>query len=145
MVLQQQKLQVAELATEMVPQQKLQVTELATEMVPHPSRNSFTPYGDGHSVQQRQEGSPMAQYVDDTDYYSDDASIVQKPLDYENNGLIWYPPPAEDENDEAESNFFSYDDEDEDVGDSGAMFTSSSSLSSTFPAKEKREGNERTF
>ncbi|KAK8582966.1 hypothetical protein V6N13_069732 [Hibiscus sabdariffa] len=128
-----------------------------------PSRNSFTPYEGGHSVQQRQEGSPMAQYVgpvdrenmavlrkppetaieepDDTDDYSDDASIVQKPLDFENNGLIWYPPPAEDENDEAESNFFSYDDEDDDVGDSGVMFKSSSSLSSTFPAKEKQEGN----
>ncbi|KAH1122599.1 hypothetical protein J1N35_005759 [Gossypium stocksii] len=134
-----------------------------------PSRNSFTPYRDGHSVQQRQEGSPMAQCVgpfdqenmavlrkppetvmeqENTDDYSDDASIVgnqssklQKPLDFENNGLIWYPPPAEDENDEAESNFFTYDDEDDDVGDSGAMFSSSSSLSSMFPAKEKQEGN----
>ncbi|XP_038994100.1 putative 1-phosphatidylinositol-3-phosphate 5-kinase FAB1C isoform X2 [Hibiscus syriacus] len=111
----------------------------------------------------RQEGSPMAQYVgpfdqenmaglrkpsemaieepENTDDYSDDASIVQKPLDFENNGLIWYPPPAEDENDEAESNFFSYDDEDDDVGDSGVMFTSSGSLSSMFPEKEKQEGS----
>ncbi|XP_039006984.1 putative 1-phosphatidylinositol-3-phosphate 5-kinase FAB1C isoform X2 [Hibiscus syriacus] len=128
-----------------------------------PSRNSFIPHRDGHFVQQRQEGSPMAQYVgpfgqenmavlrklpetaiekpENTDDYSDDSSIIQKPLDFENNGLIWYPPPAEDENDEAENNFFSYDDEDDDVGDSGAIFLSSSSLSNMFPAKEKQEGN----
>ncbi|KAK8522611.1 hypothetical protein V6N13_115570 [Hibiscus sabdariffa] len=128
-----------------------------------PSRNSFTPYRDGQSVQQRQEGNTMAQHAgpfdqenmavlrkppetaieepENTDDYSDDASIVQNPLDFENNGLIWYPPPAEDENDEAESNFFSYDDEDDDVGDSGVMFSSSSSLSNMFPAKEKQEGN----
>ncbi|KAE8719283.1 Forms aploid and binucleate cells 1c, putative isoform 4 [Hibiscus syriacus] len=108
-----------------------------------PSRNSFTPYRDAHSVQQRQEGSPMVQNFgpfglenmavlrkppetaiekpENTDDYSDDASI--------------------DENDEAESNLFSYDDEDDDVGDSGAMFSSSSSLSNMFPAKEKQEGN----
>ena len=80
---------------------------------------------------------------------SDDMSIFpnqyaksQKPLDFENNGLIWYPPPPEDVNDEAESNFFAYDDEDDEIGDSGAMFSSSSSLSSMFPAREKQnEGN----
>ncbi|PQP96235.1 putative 1-phosphatidylinositol-3-phosphate 5-kinase FAB1C [Prunus yedoensis var. nudiflora] len=66
----------------------------------------------------------------------------QRPLDFENNGLIWYPPPPDDENDEAESNFFSYDDEDDDIGDSGAIFSESSSLSNMFPAKEKlNEGN----
>ncbi|XP_007045106.2 PREDICTED: putative 1-phosphatidylinositol-3-phosphate 5-kinase FAB1C [Theobroma cacao] len=135
-----------------------------------PSRNNFTPYRVGHSVQRRQEGSPMAQYVgpfdqenmavlrkpetgseepENIDDYSDDMSVFrnhyaksQKPLDFENNGLIWYPPPPEDENDEAESSFFTYDDEDDDIGDSGAMFSSSSSLSSMFPAREKQnEGN----
>ncbi|XVE85393.1 hypothetical protein DITRI_Ditri17bG0087500 [Diplodiscus trichospermus] len=134
-----------------------------------PSRNNFTPRV-GHSVQKRQEASPMmSKYVGpfdhenmavlgkpetgseepENDYYSDDMSIFpnqyaksQKPLDFENNGLIWYPPPPEDENDEAESNFFAYDDEDDDIGDSGAMFSSSSSFSSMFPAREKQnEGN----
>ncbi|XVF02830.1 hypothetical protein REPUB_Repub04eG0208000 [Reevesia pubescens] len=136
-----------------------------------PSRNNFNPYkAVGHSVQWRQEGSPMSQCVgpfdqenmavlrksetgivvpENADDYSDNMSIFhsryaksQKPLDFENNGLIWYPPPPEDENDEAESNFFAYDDEDDDIGDSGAMFSSSSSLSSMFPARGKQnEGN----
>ncbi|OMO88078.1 Chaperonin Cpn60/TCP-1 [Corchorus olitorius] len=135
-----------------------------------PSRNHFTPYRVGRTVQRRQEGSPMARYVgpfdqenmailrkpetrseepENTDDNSDDMPVShnqyaksQKPLDFENNGLIWYPPPPEDANDEAESNFFTYDDEDDEIGDSGAMFTSSSSLSSIFPAREKQnEGN----
>ncbi|OMO60574.1 Chaperonin Cpn60/TCP-1 [Corchorus capsularis] len=135
-----------------------------------PSRNHFTPYRVGRTVQRRQEGSPMARYVgpfdqenmailrkpetrseelENTDDNSDEMPVShnqyaksQKPLDFENNGLIWYPPPPEDANDEAESNFFTYDDEDDDIGDSGAMFTSSSSLSSIFPAREKQnEGN----
>ncbi|KAL6186916.1 hypothetical protein ACLB2K_043034 [Fragaria x ananassa] len=121
----------------------------------------------GHSVQQRQEGIPVTQSdgplgqqtkavfkrpetrtedPDMTDDCSDDLSAFrsqyEKPLDFENNGLIWYPPPPHDANDEEESNFFSYDDEDDDIGDSGAMFSSSSSLSSMFPTKDKQnEGN----
>ncbi|MBA0711471.1 hypothetical protein Golax_010647 [Gossypium laxum] len=134
-----------------------------------PFRNNFTPYRVGISVQKKQEGSPMAQYVapfyqenmdalrkpnigteepDNIYDYSDDFIFQnqneksQKLLDVENNGLIWFPPPPEDENDEIESNFFIYDDEDDDIGDSGAMFSSSSSLSSMFPAREKQnEGN----
>ncbi|XP_061991832.1 putative 1-phosphatidylinositol-3-phosphate 5-kinase FAB1C isoform X1 [Rosa rugosa] len=121
----------------------------------------------GHPVQHRHEGIPATQSdepfgrqtkavlkrperrtedPDITDDCSDDLSAFrsqyEKPLDFDNNGLIWYPPPPDDENDEAESNFFSYDDEDDDIGDSGAMFSSSSSLSSMFPAKDKQnEGN----
>ncbi|KAK7317860.1 hypothetical protein RJT34_02436 [Clitoria ternatea] len=84
-----------------------------------------------------------------TAYFSDDLSIFrnqsessQRPLDFENNGLIWFPPLPDDENDDAEGNFFAYDDEDDDIGDSGALFSSSSSLSNMFPAKEKHnEGN----
>lgn len=133
-------------------------------------RNNFTSYRAGHDVQRGQGGSPLSQNdcpfdrgsmavlkgpvmgtedTENTDDFADDQSVVrkpddqsQKPLDFENNGLIWYPPPPDDENDEAESNFFSYDDEDDDVGDSSAMFSSSSSLSSMFPAREKQnEGN----
>ncbi|GMJ13319.1 FORMS APLOID AND BINUCLEATE CELLS 1C [Hibiscus trionum] len=134
-----------------------------------PSRNNFTPYRVGISVHKRQEGSPMAQDVgpfyqenmaalrkpesgneeqENIDVYPDDPILCNqyakshKPLDFENNGLIWYPPPPEHENDEAESNFFAYDDEDDDIGESAAMFSSSSSLSSVFPAREKQnEGN----
>ncbi|XP_075633057.1 putative 1-phosphatidylinositol-3-phosphate 5-kinase FAB1C [Castanea sativa] len=135
-----------------------------------PSRITFTSNRVGHPVQQGQEGSPYSQNVgpfiqpimailrkpdlgsedpDNNDDCSDDLAIFrnpneesQRPLDFENNGLIWFPPLPDDENDEAESNFFSYDDDDDDMGDSGAMFSSSSSLVSVFPAKEKQnEGN----
>ncbi|GKV42909.1 hypothetical protein SLEP1_g50267 [Rubroshorea leprosula] len=131
---------------------------------PSPSRNSFT-HRVGHYVQRRRR-SPMAQNVgsfdqesmailrrpeiqreeqENIDSYTDVMSIFpnqyensQKPLDFENNDLIWNPPPSEYENDEMESNHFSYDDEDDDVGDSGAIFSSSGSLSSLFPSKEKQ-------
>ena len=135
-----------------------------------PSRNDFTSSRVELPVQKGQEKIPISQYdgpfgqqsravlrkpeqgTDDaynTAYFSDDLSIFrnpnensQRPLDFENNGLIWFPPPPDDENDEAESNFFAYDDEDDDIGDSGAVFSSSSSLSDVFPAKEKQnEGN----
>lgn len=135
-----------------------------------PSRIYFTSNRVGNSVQRGQEGSPYFQNVgpfyqptmailrkpdlgsddpDNNDDCSDDLAIFrnqneksQRPLDFENNGLIWFPPLPGDENDEADSNFFSYDDDDDDIGDSGAMFSSSSSLVSVFPAKEKQnEGN----
>lgn len=83
-----------------------------------------------------------------TTYFSDELSIrngienSRRPLDFENNEPIWYPPPPEDKDADAESNFFAYDDEDDDIGDSGALFSSNSSLSNMFPAKEKHnEGN----
>ncbi|PPR99969.1 hypothetical protein GOBAR_AA20696 [Gossypium barbadense] len=95
----------------------------------NPFRDNFTPYRVGISVQKKQEGSPMAQYVAhfyqenmdalrkpnigteelDNNYdYSDDFishnhyEKSQKLLDFENNGLIWFPPPPEDENEEIE-------------------------------------------
>uniref|UniRef100_A0A5B6ZR21 1-phosphatidylinositol-3-phosphate 5-kinase n=1 Tax=Davidia involucrata TaxID=16924 RepID=A0A5B6ZR21_DAVIN len=132
-----------------------------------PSRIHITSNRVGHSVQQEQGGTPRSQNQEtmavlrrpesgtedpeNTDDCTNDLSIfrdqcdkLQKPLDFENNGLIWFPPPPEDEDDEAESNFFSYDDEDDDIGESGAMFSSSSSLSSIFPAKEKHnEGHKQ--
>lgn len=90
-----------------------------------------------NSVQQERQ----SEYPENTDEFSDHLSIfrdqyekIQKPLDFENNGLIWFPPPPDDENDEAERNFFEYDDEDDDIGDSGEFFSSSS----IFPSKEKQ-------
>ncbi|KAH7840020.1 hypothetical protein Vadar_011497 [Vaccinium darrowii] len=68
----------------------------------------------------------------------DQCEKLQKPLDFENNGLIWFPPPPEDEDEDAENNFFTYDDDDDEIGDSGAEFSSSSTLVSMFPAKEKQ-------
>ncbi|XP_018733285.2 putative 1-phosphatidylinositol-3-phosphate 5-kinase FAB1C isoform X1 [Eucalyptus grandis] len=134
-----------------------------------PSRINYTSYRRGQSAQHEQEGSPMSrdgpfdpegmavlrkpeigtEDVESSDYCSDDLSIFrsqcetsQQPLDFENNGLIWFPPPPNDEDDEVEGNFFEYDDEDDYVGDSGAIFASSSSLSSMFSTKERQhEGN----
>ncbi|KAM6562990.1 hypothetical protein CsatB_022988 [Cannabis sativa] len=123
----------------------------------NPSRINFSV---GHSVQKVESVSrnshfgqepvlkrPVLEYEDpeNTEYCSDDLSIFrnqyersQRPLDFENNGLLWFPPPPEDENDEAENGSFAYDDDDDDdFGDSGAFFSSSGSLSSIFPAKEK--------
>lgn len=137
-----------------------------------PSRIEFTPVRVGQTVQKRQGEKPGSQFdvlpsqetmpvlkrpgtgtenSANSDDCSDDISIFrsqceteksQRPLDFENNGLIWFPPPPEDDNDEAESGFFSYDDEDDEVGDSGVIFSTNRSLSSMFPAKEKQnEGN----
>uniref|UniRef100_A0A7N1A8F9 1-phosphatidylinositol-3-phosphate 5-kinase n=3 Tax=Kalanchoe fedtschenkoi TaxID=63787 RepID=A0A7N1A8F9_KALFE len=75
-----------------------------------------------------------------TNENSSDLSVgrqEQKPLDFDNSGLIWYPPPPENESYDADNNFFSYDDEDDDVGEAGAMFSSSTNLESMFQAKEK--------
>ncbi|QCD82988.1 1-phosphatidylinositol-3-phosphate 5-kinase [Vigna unguiculata] len=135
-----------------------------------PSRIGFTSSWAGLPVQKEQEKGPIPQNdgpisqqsmavlrkpeqgTEDaytTAYFSDDLSIfrnqdenMQRPLDFENNGHIWFPPPPDDENDDAEGNFFAYDDEDDDIGDSGAMFSSSSSLSNMFAGKEKHnDGN----
>lgn len=125
-----------------------------------PSRIDFVP-SDGHHVQKMQERSFRSVTPHDhesvavferphllnensagnADDCSDESSIfrdgkLQKPLDFENNGLIWSPPPPEDEDDEVENNFF--EDDDDDMGYSGATFSSSSSFSNVFPAKEKQ-------
>ncbi|XP_059645884.1 putative 1-phosphatidylinositol-3-phosphate 5-kinase FAB1C [Cornus florida] len=131
-----------------------------------PSRIHITSNRVGHSVQKEQGGRPISpndgpfdqeamavfrrpeigtEDPDTTDDCADDLSIfrdhcdkLQKPLDFENNGLIWFPPPPGDEDDEIESNFFASDDEDDDIGESCSMFSSSISLPSIFPAKEKQ-------
>lgn len=74
---------------------------------------------------------------DNLSIFRDQCEKVQKPLDFENNGFLWFPPPPNDEGDDMESNFFTYDDDDDEIGDSGFMFSSSSSLPSLFPSKEK--------
>ncbi|KAK4430292.1 putative 1-phosphatidylinositol-3-phosphate 5-kinase FAB1C [Sesamum alatum] len=61
-----------------------------------------------------------------------------QPWDFETNGLFWFPPPPDDVNDEVENNLFTYDDEDDEVGDSGLMLFPSASIDSIFLAKEKQ-------
>ncbi|XP_008800771.2 putative 1-phosphatidylinositol-3-phosphate 5-kinase FAB1C isoform X3 [Phoenix dactylifera] len=70
-------------------------------------------------------------------YQNQESQKAQQPLDFENNWDIWHPPPPEDEGDDVEAGFFEYDDEDDEVGDSGKLFTSSSFSSDVFRIKEK--------
>lgn len=62
---------------------------------------------------------------------------AQEPLDFENNGLIWFPPPPDDEEDDVEDSFFESDDEDDNVGKAGMIFSSSSFSSESFPSRER--------
>lgn len=120
---------------------------------PHdsPSRNNFSPLGrfvqhakdlsptvgsfDHHQEQHLMAGDLAKSGQGAFDHEEEDK--LQQPLDFENNGRIWYPPPPEDENDDAESNYFQYDDEDDDIGDSATEFSLSSSFSSHIPTREK--------
>ncbi|KAG2241328.1 hypothetical protein Bca52824_096688 [Brassica carinata] len=96
---------------------------------PHdsPLRNNFSPLG--RFVQHAKDLSPTKPDQ------SQEEDTLQEPLDFENNGRIWYPPPPEDENDEAESNYFAYDedDDDDDVGETATEFSLSSSFASHAP------------
>ncbi|KAK3040728.1 hypothetical protein RJ639_029250, partial [Escallonia herrerae] len=129
-----------------------------------PSRKNITSNRVGHSVQQEQGATPRSQSegpfnqeavlkrpergtedsdntydcADDLSIFRDQCEKLHKPLDFENNGLIWFPPPPDDEDDEAENNFFSYDDDDDEVGESSSVFSSSNSFASMFPEKEKQ-------
>ncbi|XP_071741165.1 putative 1-phosphatidylinositol-3-phosphate 5-kinase FAB1C [Rutidosis leptorrhynchoides] len=56
-----------------------------------------------------------------------------EPLDLENNGLIWFPLPLDDE----ESSFFSYADDDDDMIPAGDVFSSSENLMSVISENGK--------
>lgn len=97
-----------------------------------PSRITFTSHRAGHSVQKEKRETPSNQddgqfkktrailsrpdseinNSDNADNYSDNFSIFRNgfdlhmPLDFANNGLLWCPPPPNDENDEVEGTFF---------------------------------------
>ncbi|ESQ28102.1 hypothetical protein EUTSA_v10018002mg [Eutrema salsugineum] len=121
---------------------------------PHdsPLRNNFSPLGrfvqhakdlsptvgsfDHHQEQQLMAGD-LTKPDQEAQSHEEEGMLQQQPLDFENNGRIWYPPPPEDENDDAESNYFAYDDEDDDIGDSATEFSLSSSFSSHVPTREK--------
>ncbi|KAL7240259.1 hypothetical protein ACSBR2_006008 [Camellia fascicularis] len=122
----------------------------------------------GHSVQQKEVGTPRSQndvpfdqdkmavisrpmrgtedteITDDLSIFRDECDMLQKPLDFKNNGLIWFPPPPDEDNDESESNFFAYDDEDDEIGESGVVFSSLSSLASIVAKDRQNEGHEES-
>ncbi|KAL8120754.1 putative 1-phosphatidylinositol-3-phosphate 5-kinase FAB1C [Apium graveolens] len=66
----------------------------------------------------------------------------QRYFDLENNGLIWFPPPAVDETDEKEDNFFAYEEDEDDVGEVNSMF-SSGDLNSMLSEKKKDYGDQK--
>ncbi|KAK9091702.1 hypothetical protein Sjap_024879 [Stephania japonica] len=135
-----------------------------------PSRMSYTVARAGFSNQPEREGSPLShtdapldqeatsllrrpatenELLENTDDCSDNLSVfrnqyskVKQPLDFENNGCIWFPPPPDAKEDDMESNFFAYDDDDDDVGDSKAMFSSSSFSSELCPVVKEKPNEE---
>ncbi|KAL0326909.1 UNVERIFIED_CONTAM: putative 1-phosphatidylinositol-3-phosphate 5-kinase FAB1C [Sesamum angustifolium] len=128
-----------------------------------PSRIHITSNRVGHCVQQRRGGIPRSQNdgpfdkelavlekaakgiwdpekIDDLLIFDNKGEKLSQPLDFETNGLIWLPPPPYDVSDEVENNFFAYDDEDDEVGDSGEIFSPTAGLdSSMFLVKEKQQ------
>ncbi|XP_039144909.1 LOW QUALITY PROTEIN: putative 1-phosphatidylinositol-3-phosphate 5-kinase FAB1C [Dioscorea cayenensis subsp. rotundata] len=76
-------------------------------------------------------------------YKSDEGQKDQQPLDFENNGRIWYPPEPEEEYGDAENGYFEYDDEDDDVGESGKLFSSSDFDTDAFKMKERANGSNK--
>ncbi|XP_008801162.2 putative 1-phosphatidylinositol-3-phosphate 5-kinase FAB1C [Phoenix dactylifera] len=70
-------------------------------------------------------------------YQNQESQKAQQPLDFANNLRIWCPPPPEDEGDDMETGVFECDDDDDEVGDSGKLFSSCSFSSDVFRIKEK--------
>jgi 1-phosphatidylinositol-3-phosphate 5-kinase len=62
-----------------------------------------------------------------------------KLLDFEKDGLIWCPPPPVVQENKGESDFFAYDDEDDEIGDSSAIFSSTNSFDFGKGENEERE------
>ncbi|KAM7463464.1 hypothetical protein LguiA_031585 [Lonicera macranthoides] len=113
-----------------------------------PSRIHITCNRVGHSVQQQKVEIPNGGHLDQETMAvlkrpgtgtEDQDNTYDKPLDFENDGLIWFPPPPDDEDDEADNNFFAYDDEDDEVGESSAVFSSSNNLNSIYPQEKKQD------
>ncbi|KAL9255216.1 putative 1-phosphatidylinositol-3-phosphate 5-kinase FAB1C [Drosera capensis] len=74
--------------------------------------------------------------LDEIVLQSEDGKL-KEPLDFENNGHIWFAPVPEDEDDDVDCNYFEYDDDDDDIGGSSGVFSATSSLNRLFPGKEK--------
>ncbi|KAL6007613.1 hypothetical protein ACLOJK_033112 [Asimina triloba] len=143
---------------------------VASSPLGSPSRMTSSPNQAGVSPSHDQAGSPLLQDnaptdqestgfirrsdlgVDDLENTPDCANLSvfknqyqegQQPFDFEDNGLIWFPPPPEDEEDDIEDSYFEYDDDDDDVGDTGTTFSSVSFASDRFPAREKSSNGQK--
>ncbi|CDP00755.1 unnamed protein product [Coffea canephora] len=85
--------------------------------------------------------------VDNLSMFQEQYGKSQKPLDFENDGLIWFPPPPDEENDETENNFFTYDDDDDDddLGDTNGTFCSSRDVDPKEPLRAVVQGHFRAL
>lgn len=96
------------------------------------------PFDQEHAILERPaKGNQHTEKVDDTSALLSTSEKVTQPLDFDNNGLIWFPPPADIDSDVGETSFFTYDDEDDEVEDSGATIFRTTNLDNSFLAKEK--------
>ncbi|KAM0016737.1 putative 1-phosphatidylinositol-3-phosphate 5-kinase [Helianthus debilis subsp. tardiflorus] len=123
-----------------------------------PCRTRFTSTRLSHSVQPDEQDTPRSltdgsydheplvavlkshqngpKEPDSTTITNDDLSTFRdqyEPLDLENNGLIWFPLPLHDE----ETGFFSYADDDDEMGPPGDVFSSSDTLMSVLSENSK--------
>ncbi|KAK4484175.1 hypothetical protein RD792_011396 [Penstemon davidsonii] len=109
-----------------------------------PSRIHITSNRVGHYVQT---GTPTEGPTDEEQAILEKPTKgiqeLPKPLDFETNGLIWFPPPPDDMDDDTENSFFTYDDEDDEIGDSGADFSPTSSTDTVFLSKEKQQADNK--
>lgn len=124
-----------------------------------PSRIHITSDKVGHSVQREQGGTSSSQ----NDGSSDQEQVVlekpakgtwdpekvdglpifqKKVLNFETTDLIWIPPPPHDVADEEENSFFTFEDEDDEVGDSGEMFSPNAGLDSMLFSKKPMDKKE---
>ncbi|XP_072978233.1 putative 1-phosphatidylinositol-3-phosphate 5-kinase FAB1C [Typha angustifolia] len=74
---------------------------------------------------------------DDLPVYQQENDKAQQLLDFESNADIWCPPQPQDKEDDVETGFFEYDDEDDEIGDSGELFVHSSFSDYALGIKEK--------
>ncbi|KAL1568558.1 1-phosphatidylinositol-3-phosphate 5-kinase [Salvia divinorum] len=115
---------------------------LSSSLSDSPSRINITSNRARHCVKRELEVDSSSR---DNSSFDPEQAILEKSAEriwdsrnVETNGLIWIPPPPDADADEEENSFCTYDDEDDEVGASGAMFSSNSSLESTLLAKEKQ-------
>ncbi|XP_076902454.1 putative 1-phosphatidylinositol-3-phosphate 5-kinase FAB1C [Bidens hawaiensis] len=105
-----------------------------------PCRAHFTSTRLSYSVQPDDQGTPRS-ITDGPNDHKPLVTVLEshqictqyEPLDFENNGLIWYPLPLHDE----EAGFFSYADDDDEMGPAGDVFSSSDTLMCVLSESDK--------
>ncbi|KAJ0987212.1 hypothetical protein J5N97_005568 [Dioscorea zingiberensis] len=97
----------------------------------------------GHLGKPGVESEDRCTYGNLSVYKSSEGQKDQQPLDFENNSYIWYPPEPEEEYEDAENGYFQYDDEDDEVGESGRLFSSSDFDGDALQVKERSNGSNR--